>query len=110
MKDNAWRASADGGGAAFTAGEIAACLAGMPGKAELHLVGHSAGSIFIAHLLEVLAAPDTAVKSLTLFAPACTLDLFEAKIAGHIGGLVARFALFNLPDPRAEESRVGKKG
>src|SRR3546814_12039829 len=79
----------------------------MPGKAELHLVGHSAGSIFIAHLLEVLAATDTAVKSLTLFAPACTLDLFEAKIAGHIGGLVERFALFNLTDAAERDDCVG---
>src|SRR5690606_14731205 len=95
IKDNAWRASADGGGAAFTVAEIAACLAEMEGEAELHLVGHSAGGIFLAHLLDVLDATKTPVKSLTLFAPACTLDLFEAKIAPRLGTLIERFALFN---------------
>src|SRR3546814_17604569 len=76
MKDNAWLASADGGWAAFTAGEIASCLAGMPGMAELLLVGHLAGSIFISPLLAVLAATDPAVISLTPFPPAFPLHLF----------------------------------
>src|SRR3546814_12906461 len=35
MKDNAWRAAADGGGAAFTAGESAAC----PARSEARRVG-----------------------------------------------------------------------
>ena len=107
MKDNAWRASADGGGAAYTAAQVAACLEELQGKAELHLVGHSAGSIFIAHLLEVLAATRTPVKSLTLYAPACTLDLFEAKIARHFGKGIERFALFNLTDTAERDDSVG---
>jgi hypothetical protein len=107
MKDNAERASADGGGAAFTAAEVATCLAEMEGKAELHLVGHSAGSIFLAHLLDVLEATGTPVKSLTLFAPACTLDLFEAKIAPRLGSLIERFALFNLLDSVERDDSVG---
>jgi pimeloyl-ACP methyl ester carboxylesterase len=107
IKDNAWRASADGGGAAFTAAEVAACLAEMEGEAELHLVGHSAGGIFLAHLLDVLDATKTPVKSLTLFAPACTLDLFEAKIAPRLGTLIERFALFNLADSVERDDSVG---
>jgi len=106
IKDNAERASDDGGGAAFTAAEVAACLAAMDGKAELHLVGHSAGSIFLAHLLEVLAETGTPVKSLTLLAPACTLDLFEAKIAPRLGTLIERFGLFNLTDAVERDDSV----
>jgi pimeloyl-ACP methyl ester carboxylesterase len=106
IKDNAERASDDGGGAAFTAAEVATCLAAMDGKAELHLVGHSAGCIFLAHLLEVLAETGTPVKSLTLFAPACTLDLFEAKIARRLGTLIERFALFNLTDAVERDDSV----
>ena len=106
IKDNAERASDDGGGAAFTAAEVAACLAAMDGKAELHLVGHSAGSIFLAHLLEVLAETGTPVKSLTLLAPACTLDLFEAKIAPRLGNLIERFGLFNLTDAVERDDSV----
>lgn len=110
MKDNAERASDDGGGAAYTAGEIAACLAELAeagSDAELHLVGHSAGSIFLAHLLEVLDLLDVPVKSLTLFAPACTLDLFEAKIARHIGKRVERYVQFNLADSVERDDSVG---
>ncbi len=107
MKDNALRASGDGGGASFTAAEIAACFAELGGKAELHLVGHSAGSIFIAHLMEVLHLLDLPVKSLTLFAPACTLDLFEAKIAPHIGKRIERYAQFNLVDSVERDDSVG---
>lgn len=100
IKDNAARASAEPeGGARYTAARIADCFARMDGKAELHLAGHSAGSIFIAHLLPVLAALELPVKSLTLYAPACSLDLFEANIAKHLDKLVERFALFNLTDP-----------
>jgi pimeloyl-ACP methyl ester carboxylesterase len=78
----------------------------MDGKAELHLVGHSAGSIFLAHLLEVLAETGTPVKSLTLLAPACTLDLFEAKIAPRLGTLIERFGLFNLTDAVERDDSV----
>ena len=78
----------------------------MDGKAELHMVGHSAGSIFIAYLLEVLAATGTPVKSLTLYAPACTLDLFEANIAPHIGTLVEGYAQFNLTDSVEQDDNV----
>lgn len=106
MKDNARRASDDGGGAAFTVAEVATCLAEMEGKAELHLVGHSAGSIFLAHLLDVIETTTTPVKSLTLFAPACTLDLFEEKIAPRLGTLIERFALFNLADSVERDDSV----
>lgn len=107
IKDNARRASDDGGGAAFTAAEVATCLAALEGKAELHLVGHSAGSIFLAHLLDVIEATGTPVKSLTLFAPACTLDLFEAKIAPRLGKLIERFVLFNLADSVERDDSIG---
>ncbi|WP_340115964.1 C1 family peptidase [Pelagibius sp. 7325] len=107
MKDNALRASDDGGGASFTAAKIAACFEALGDEAELHLVGHSAGSIFIAHLMEVLHLLDLPVKSLTLFAPACTLDLFEAKIAPHIGKRIERYAQFNLVDSVERDDCVG---
>ena len=106
IKDNAERASDKEGGATYTAAAIAACLEAMEGKAELHLVGHSAGSIFIAHLLPVLTTLKVPVKSLTLFAPACTLDLFERNIAPHIDRKVERFALFNLTDETERDDSV----
>ncbi|GAB4229334.1 MAG: C1 family peptidase [Kiloniellaceae bacterium] len=110
MKDNARQASLPDRGAHYTAESIAATFAEMDeagDNAELHLVGHSAGSIFIGHLLPVLVDLGVPVKSLTLFAPACTLDLFEDNIARHIGGAVERFALFNLTDEAERDDSVG---
>ncbi len=110
MKDNAERASDPAGGARFTATRIAACMAELAeagDEGELHLVGHSAGSIFLAHLLPVLVELKVPVRSLTLFAPACTLDLFEAGIARHIGREVERFAMFNLTDETERDDTVG---
>ena len=104
MKDNAARASAEtDGGARYTAERIEA----TGNKGELHLIGHSAGCIFIAHLLPVLVTLGVPIKSLTLLAPACTLDLFEANIIKHLGKEVERFALFNLTDGVERDDSVG---
>ncbi|WP_299398391.1 C1 family peptidase [Pelagibius sp.] len=108
MKDNATRASVDAeGGARFTAKRIKSCFDGMSEKTELHLVGHSAGSIFLAHLVPVLSEIGQPVKSLTLFAPACALSLFDEKIAGHIGQNIERFVMFNLTDAVERDDSVG---
>jgi hypothetical protein len=62
---------------------LAKRLAALPAsrRPKLHLVGHSAGSIWHAHLLErwtKLAGP--AFENLILFAPACTHELFGRAI------------------------------
>ena len=49
-------------------------------KFNLHLVGHSAGSILLGRLLPELYRWGLKVNTFTLYAPACTLDLFEANI------------------------------
>jgi hypothetical protein len=74
-------------------------LAKMPGKPKLHLVGHSAGSIWHAHLLtqwHSLGLPNLA--SLTLFAPACTHRLFTDVYEPALGTVVPRMDLFILGD------------
>ena len=40
---------------------------------EIHLVGHSAGSIILGHLLDLLPARNLSVASCHLYAPACTV-------------------------------------
>ena len=47
---------------------------------ELHAVGHSAGSIFAAHALPLMAACGVPFTSLQLMAPAITNDLFHKTI------------------------------
>jgi hypothetical protein len=41
---------------------------------EIHLVGHSAGSILLGHMLDSLGREGLNVQTCTLFAPACTVD------------------------------------
>ena len=63
-------------------------------KVEIHAVGHSAGAIFHAHMLEDFKVP---VKSLTLMAPAATVDLFNAKIRPLVdNGAIEKLRVFNL--------------
>lgn len=50
---------------------------------EIHLVGHSAGSIFLGHLVDTLAARalDKRIASLHLYAPACTVQFANRHFA-----------------------------
>ena len=43
-------------------------------KLEIHLVGHSAGSILFGHLLHALKGTPLSIDSCTLYAPACTVQ------------------------------------
>ena len=48
-------------------------------KWEIHIVAHSAGSIFLAYALEALLKIGIPVKSLQFMAPAISVDLFKEK-------------------------------
>ena len=113
MKQNAIAATASAtGGARVAAGCIDALMKADP-SLELHLVGHSAGSIFLAPLVQLLtekggiaAGPlagstgfGRTIASCTLWAPACTMDLFHQLYAPAIeSGRLRRFSLFTLTD------------
>jgi hypothetical protein len=121
MKENALRATMHAsGGARVVLAELAALLARDP-KIELHVAGHSAGSIFMAPLVQMLtstgpvdpkpierisdeiwdaaAGLGLAVQTCTLWAPACTVDLFKAAYLPAIGAKrIGEYAQFNLHD------------
>lgn len=75
---------------------------------RLHLVGHSAGSIWIGHLLERWqAAGGPQIDNLVLFAPACTSEFFLDRIAPTIkNGTVAALHHFLLDDQREQGDNV----
>jgi len=107
IKDNARRASVDtDGGARFVASRIAAHLA-RNDDFELHLVGHSAGSIFFAYLIPLLVGMKVQVKTLTLYAAACTTELFRANVLPHVGGAIEQLVLFNMNDQTERADSVG---
>jgi hypothetical protein len=104
MKANALASTtAARGGARFVLDQLAA-LAEEQEDLEIHLAGHSAGSIFLAPFLRRLTARGPAglgqtVSSCTLWAPAATVDLFtECYVPAIASGAVKRFALFTLDD------------
>lgn len=84
---------------------------------ELHLVGHSGGSILLAPLAQLLTADGPVaggpaagmlgigrrIASLSLWAPAMTMELFDQTFAPALAdGRIERAALFTLTD-RAEQ-------
>lgn len=75
---------------------------------KLHLVGHSAGSIWMGHLLQrwqALKGPK--IENLVLYAPACTSEFFLQKIAPAIKkGIVTNMHNFLLDDTREQDDNV----
>ncbi len=76
-------------------------------RPQITLVGHSAGSVYINHLLAHLSAmrtrpvdplpADFAFENLLLLAPACTFEHFLPSITEH-RGLFRNFRMFTMTD------------
>jgi hypothetical protein len=97
MKRSAERASAPGGGARYVAEKLAA-LVKAGHHLEVHAAGHSAGSIFHAHLLPELISRGVPIHTLHLLAPAVRVDTFNDQLQPHIGapGGISRCAMFTM--------------
>ena len=122
MKENAVRAG-DGadaaaalaaGGARLVAEHLVALERADPAL-EIHLAGHSAGSILLGPLVEILTGAPAAggltrpIGSITLWAPACTVALFDRYYAPAIrAGRVARTALFVLTDQAEQDDNCSR--
>jgi hypothetical protein len=71
---------------------------------EVHLVSHSAGSVFQAALLQRLADRGIPVASMCLLAPAIRVDEFQRTIWPHLqGGGIGKFTVFALTDKREQD-------
>ncbi len=113
MKENALLATRSAkGGARFVIEQLVALLKTDP-EIEVHVVAHSAGSIFLAPVVQRLTAKGVIgagpmkgekghhqeVTTCTLWAPACTVDLFkEAYVPSIVAKGIGQFALFTLTD------------
>lgn len=110
MKENAELATlGQDGGLRVLADALVAAKAKEP-RLEIHVVGHSAGSIllgrFVARLAERAAAagpgPGPTIATATLWAPACTLAFARETWAALLrGGALGRLTVVNL-SPQAE--------
>lgn len=74
----------------------------------IHLAGHSAGSIWHAHLLKAWSTISKhEFNSLTLFAPACTHELYENNILwAKNNNLLKAIHHFYLSDEREKDDNV----
>ncbi|MDA8433573.1 MAG: C1 family peptidase [Nitrospiraceae bacterium] len=108
MKENALAATTgEDGGARYAADRLAGFLVKNP-AAEVHIVGHSAGSIFHAPLIRHLAEKNVAVRSCTLWAPACTVALFrETYLPAIRDNRIRQFALYTLTDKVEQDDNCG---
>jgi hypothetical protein len=70
-----------------------------PRRDRIHLVGHSAGSVVHAHLVDALAPRGWKFRTVNFMAPAARLDLFTAKLLPHVrSGKVAQYNQWHLSD------------
>jgi len=114
MQENARLATVSGdGGARILARELAELSRRGP-EIELHLAGHSAGAILLAELARYLTDDrprglGLRVASCTLWAPACTIALFERTFLPAVTrAAIRRFAIFTLTDEAERDDNVAR--
>jgi pimeloyl-ACP methyl ester carboxylesterase len=114
MKENARLASRhpDNHGAMqlivkYAAQALKVLTAGGAKNLEVHVVGHSAGSIFAAFAMEHLVSLGVNLKTVTFMAPAITVKTFKEKVVPFIeGGQCPLPTLFVLSDKVERDDRV----
>ncbi len=107
MKENAMLAAQPGRGADLLSNAIRSLAGTWGARFELHLVGHSAGSIMLGKLLGNLAQKGLldAVKSCHLYAPACSIGFANREYASH-PGIMQNLYIDILSDKREREDHV----
>lgn len=99
---------ADMPGASLFARKMGNYAESIGGKLEVHLVGHSAGAIFMAHMLRRLLDEKIAVTSVSWLAPAIRVDEFKSSVLTVLEGENApRFTCFGLSDSLELDDVVG---
>jgi hypothetical protein len=104
MQQNAMLASQKNGGLLLVLNEVKKLIA-RHSSVQVHLVGHSAGSILLGGLAGANQAGGRPLQfdTCTMWAPACTMDFYRENYLPAIrGGSIKQFAIFNLTD-RAEQ-------
>lgn len=99
MKENAEGATTEKLGAARLVADHLIKLRKKGAIDEIHLVGHSAGAIFHARLAQHLANGKAVIDGVSLWAPACTMEIFDAVYRPLAeNGSIRAFDLYTLDD------------
>ncbi len=109
MKENAELASDSGRGGDLLIDALHSLANSWGDDFELHLIGHSAGSIILGRLLSQLAQKNLieSVKSVHLYAPACTVAFANRYYATQTK-IMNRLYLDILGDQREQDDNVVK--
>ncbi|MFC5408248.1 C1 family peptidase [Larkinella bovis] len=109
MKENALMATSHKNGGARLALQEIAELA-QKTDLEIHVVSHSAGSIFHGPIVERLTKDlNLPIESCTLWAPACTVRFFKENYLPAIqSGKIGRFALYTLTDEAEQDDHCAR--
>ena len=107
MKENAQFSCSTSRACDFLAQALQGLKATWGNALEIHLVGHSAGSIILGYLLEVLAARglDASIAGAHLYAPACTVQFANRYYAPH-AKLMDKLWLDVLADAQERDDNV----
>lgn len=101
IKANAVGASQEGGG-------LRQMIPLLPPQAPIHLVGHSAGGNLHAAFAQALAGSGRQIESCTLWAPGCTMDMFDQDLLPLVKSeAIRRFALYTLTDKAEQDDNCG---
>jgi pimeloyl-ACP methyl ester carboxylesterase len=107
MKENAELAAASGRGGDLLTDALRALASSWGDKFELHLIGHSAGSIILGRLLGDLTQKGLTdrVQSMHLYAPACTVAFADEYYAPQ-AEIMGKLHLDILSDQRERDDNV----
>lgn len=112
MKENALRAASQGCASTLVADHLKKLgkKAEKNGQAlEIHLVGHSAGSILHAPIVKLLAARGLPIETCTLWAPACTVELFkEFYVPAMASKALRKLTVYALKDKTERDDDCAK--
>jgi pimeloyl-ACP methyl ester carboxylesterase len=82
-----------------------------PRQWEIHVVGHSAGSIVAAHMLPLLIKSGIPFRSFQLMAPAVRVDMFKKLVYPHVkAGRCPNPTLYVLSETGERDDDVGPYG
>jgi hypothetical protein len=79
-------------------------------KLEIHLVGHSAGAILHAGVIDMMMEQGLPIESCTLWAPACTVKLFRQSYMAALKKTngIRRLNLYVLSDKAEQDDDCAK--
>jgi hypothetical protein len=110
MKESARKAFSQGGDGLHFIRALADFLKSHGNQVSLQAIGHSAGSIWHAYLIDALLnrRPATTLDSLSLLAPAIRCDLFSSHLLPHLGTAIKSLPVFTMSDDHERDDECAK--